>query len=525
MTSLSTTAAPISEQASCAATGLAALAPRALQLTNIVKSFGDYVALDDVSFDLRRGEVHALLGENGAGKSTLMNVVAGLYTSDSGTVALNGSPVIIDNPSVAHRLGIGMVHQHYRLVDTFTALENIQLENGHGNYRRSMAKLRDRTTEIAERIGFGIDLDRPVGEMSISEQQRVEILKILTADARIIILDEPTAVLTDAEADRLFTAMAGLAAEGNSVVFVTHKLREALTYADRITVMRAGKMVRTVAPNDIDTTQLTSMIVGETIVERRYPSSNIGDPKIVLKGVSQAGGGDDAPISDVNFTVREGEIYGIAGVGGNGQSRLAALLTGLMRHDQGRILLAGHGALDGETPLALRELGFACIHSDRAHYGLANDLTIMENFSVSAVLAGDFGSPFKIDKRRMRASTQEAVKAFDVRGVRALHQKAGLLSGGNAQKLVLAREFSRAPSIVIAHSPCRGLDVRAAAAVHEHLHDARDRGGTVILISEDLDEILLMSDRIGVMSRGAIVAEFDAPADRNAIGKAMTGHA
>ena len=496
-----------------------------LELRNIIKTFGNFTALDDVNFDLKKGEVHALLGENGAGKSTLMNIVCGLYTADSGILLHNEIPVWISSPREAHALGIGMVHQHYKLVKPFSALENIQLENGSGPYRASLAHLRQKATEVSERIGFGIDLDRPVEQLSVSEQQRVEVLKILTADARIIILDEPTAVLTDEEADNMFGAMRSLAASGCSVVFVTHKLREALNFADRITVMRGGRTIDTVLPSEMNATSLTNLIVGETVIESPHRSEVVGEAKISLNAISMKSTNDIDVISNLNIQVRSGEIYGIAGVGGNGQHELVSILSGLSKIDAGSIELQGYGNIENLEPIKLRNMGVVCIHSDREAHGLANDLSVADNFAISGVLAGEFGGYVKVQRKRIKEATSQAIEAFDVRGVRAQHQKAGLLSGGNAQKLVIAREFSRTPSIVVAHSPCRGLDVRASSAVHEHLIAARDRGGAVILISEDLDEILLMSDRIGVMSRGTIVAEFKTPADRNEIGKAMTGHA
>ena len=495
-----------------------------LSLKNIVKTFGKFVALDNVSFDLKHGEVHALLGENGAGKSTLMNVVCGLYTADSGTILHYGKPILIKSPNEAHNLGIGMVHQHYKLVKPFTALENIQLENGTGPYKASLDRLNAKAVEVSERIGFTVGLHTPVGQLSISEQQRVEILKVLTADAKIIILDEPTAVLTDSESDNLFTAMRSLAASGCSVVFVTHKLREALTFADRITVMRNGITVDTVLPKNMDANVLANLIVGESVVESPKRSKVVTTPKIMIDRLSMADINGVQVISDLSFNVSSGEIYGIAGVGGNGQNELVSILSGLLRADVGTIELDGYGNIEAAKPIELRNYGVACIHSDRASHGLANDLNVDENFGISSVLAGEFGK-LVVQRRRARAAAAQAIQDFDVRGVRSQGQKAGLLSGGNAQKLVIAREFSRLPKIVVAHSPCRGLDVRASSAVHEHLLAARDRGGAVILISEDLDEVMLMSDRIGVMSRGSIIAEFEVPADRNKIGKAMAGNA
>ncbi|MEW9836150.1 ABC transporter ATP-binding protein [Mesorhizobium marinum] len=497
--------------------------PPALALAAISKTFGDFSALKGVDFDLKPGEIHALLGENGAGKSTLMNVVAGIYTPDSGTVSVHGRPVAIRGPSDAQQLGVGMVHQHYKLVKPFTGLENILMAHPEGSYRQARKRLQAMTKDALDGIGFDVDLNRPVESLSVSEQQRIEILKVLVAGAKVIILDEPTAVLTDDEAVRLFTAIRNLAREGHSVVLVTHKLAEALTYADRITVMRGGQVVRTVLPSEVGEAELTALIVGSTIDERERRSGNAGKSVLKLRAVERRD--DRGPgLRNLSFEVRSGEIYGIAGVGGNGQSALVEIVTGLSQVDSGNIWLDGHDDVTNQPSERMRRCGIACIPSDRQSDAIAGDLPVADNYAINGVLEGRYGSVLRVDRRRIDADTQDAVRRFEVMGVRGSHQKAGLLSGGNAQKLVIAREFSGTPSLILAHSPSRGLDIRASAAVHDHLRAARDRGAGVILISEDLDEIMLLSDRIGVMSRGSIVAEFETPADRQAIGKAMVGH-
>jgi simple sugar transport system ATP-binding protein len=497
--------------------------PPALALAGISKTFGDFAALSGVDFDLRPGEIHALLGENGAGKSTLMNIVAGIYTPDNGTISLRGEPAVIQGPRDAQRLGVGMVHQHYKLVRPFTGLENILLSHPEGSFRGAKARLRQQALEALEKIGFEVDLDRPVETLSVSEQQRIEILKVLVAGASVIILDEPTAVLTDEEAARLFGAMRSLAMQGHSIVLVTHKLAEALHYANRITVMRGGRVLRTVMPSEVDEADLTALIVGASIDERERQPGNAGRAVLKLRSLERRDG-RGAGLRNLSLEVRGGEIYGIAGVGGNGQAALVETITGLATVDAGNVWLDGHGDVTNEPSDRMRRRGIACIPSDRQAEALAGDLRISDNFAIGGVIEGRYGSVLKVDRQRIGADTDDAIRRFEVLGVRGPHQKAGLLSGGNAQKLVIAREFSGAPSLIIAHSPSRGLDVRASAAVHGHLRAARDRGAGVILISEDLDEILLLSDRIGVMNRGAIVAEFDTPADRQAIGRAMVGH-
>ena len=499
--------------------------PSAIELKGIVKTFGDFVALDNVDFELRRGEIHALLGENGAGKSSLMNIVAGIYTPDRGEISVSGRPTVIPGPADARKLRIGMVHQHYKLVKPFTGIENIVLSNPGRTYRDSMSRVRRLAEEAAEKIGFDIDLSKRVDQLSIPEQQRIEIIKILVAGASTIILDEPTAVLTDEEGARLFEAMRRLANEGHAVVLVTHKLDEALDHADRITVMRGGRVVRTVPPNEVTHTELTTMIVGSNVVELPQRSTQVGRAVLKVRGAGRCNHDGLDVLRDLSFNVRSGEIYGLAGVGGNGQGELVDALMGLEPLTSGNIFLDGQGDVTNQPPHRMRTFGVGCIPADRHSLALAGDLPIGDNYAIGGVLAGRFGAAFRVDRKRIRSMTKAAVERFEVLGVRGEMQKAALLSGGNAQKLVIAREFSAEVRLIIAHSPSRGLDVRAAAAVHEHLRSARDRGVAVILISEDLDEILLLSDRIGVMNRGRIVAEFDAPGDRHAIGKAMVGHA
>ncbi|ACB82452.1 ABC transporter related [Methylorubrum populi BJ001] len=496
----------------------------ALEMTRVSKSFDGFPALTEAGIVAHFGEIHALLGENGAGKSTLMNVACGLYRPDAGEIRVRGEVVSITDPKAAKRLGIGMVHQHYKLVKAFTALENIVLARGGPSYGRGLREVEAAALRYCETLGFTLPLDRPVGLLSVAEQQRVEILKVLIEGARILILDEPSAVLTDREAEQMLTTMRRLADEGCAVVLVTHKLGEVKRHADRVTVMRGGRTVGNADPDALSLSELTTLVVGAQVHHERVPAKQIGAP--LLRFAALAGArADELPIlNDATFVVRAGEIYGIAGIGGNGQTELAEILMGVRRPLAGSIELDGVGDLCAKGARG-RDAGLAAIPADRAGYALAGSLSIAENYAVGSVLAGRFGSWFRLDRRAVRTATEAAMKAFDIQGARSPSQRAGLLSGGNAQKLVVAREFSEPPRAVLAHSPSRGLDVRAASAVHARLRAARDTGAAILLISEDLDEVMLLSDRIGVMSRGRIVAEFDAPAPRNAIGAAMVHHA
>ena len=492
-----------------------------IKMEKITKSFGDFLALDDVTFNLDFGEVHALLGENGAGKSSLMNVLSGIYAPDQGEISINGKVVNINGPSDSKFLGVGMVHQHFRLVKSFSALDNIALSINQTSYYSEKDNLRYKILNKIEEIGFELDLDSPVGLLSVAEQQRVEILKVLIAGASIIILDEPTAVLTDEESQGFFKIIRSLARSGTSVVLVTHKLKEAKEFSDKISVLRNGKMVDTVIPGELDDEALISLIVGEVFKEKPQLSNNFGEEKLVISDLNLHRTNHAMGLTNINFKIREGEIYGIAGVGGNGQAELSTVLMGLTKLNSGSIKLAGHGDITKLRTDQRRKCGLVFIPADRQKYALAGELSVADNYAVSAILRGDLGSWMGVQKLGKQRSTAEAIQEFDIYGVQRLNQNAALLSGGNAQKLVIAREFSSKPSVVIAHSPSRGLDLKAAAFVHKQLLAARDAGAAVLLLSEDLDEVMLLSDTIGVINRGRITAEFASPADRQKIGKAM----
>jgi general nucleoside transport system ATP-binding protein len=497
----------------------------AIELHQIRKSFDGLQALKNAEFSANHGEVHALLGENGAGKSSLMNVAAGLYTADSGEMRIDGAAVRLTNPSDAAAHHIGMVHQHFKLVKPFTVAENVFLANSRPRYKSGLQEIEKEIRRHADALGFAIDPHRRVDSLSIAERQRVEIIKVLVAGARILILDEPTAVLTDTEAERLLTTAREIARRGAAVILVTHKLSDVKAFADQITVMRAGQTVATVDPQAVSTAELTTLIVGAAIPS---PAREAAEPGPLLLNVAKlqcARSDGHVMVSDLSFAVRGGEIYGIAGVGGNGQSELAEAFMGIRAPIGGAIEIADHGKFVVAQQDDYRDLHVASIPADRHSYGIAGTLPIIDNFAIGQIHTGRYGSWARADRGAMRKAAAAAIKEFDVQGVQRLRQRAGLLSGGNAQKLVLAREFSRSPTIIVAHSPSRGLDVRATAAVHSRLLAARAAGAAVVLISEDLDEVLRLADRVGVMTRGKIVAEFSAPADRQAVGKAMIDHA
>jgi simple sugar transport system ATP-binding protein len=497
----------------------------ALALKGIRKSFDGVVVLDDAEFSGQAGEVHALLGENGAGKSSLMNVAAGLYAPEAGTVVIGGKAVSLSGPSAARVRGVGMVHQHFKLVMPFTVAENILLANQRSGYRAGIRDTRAAIEEQSAELGFSMDPDRRVNTLTLAEQQQVEIVKVLVGGAKILILDEPTAVLTDAEAERLLTTIRRLAKAGTAVVLITHKLQEVKRYADAVTIMRRGKTVATLDPSMATAAELTQLTVGETGTLPARGQNLHGQLRLNVGALTCTRTDGSTALQQATFLVRAGEIYGIAGVSGNGQAELAEALMGAREPASGEIWVEGLGDVVNAPMTSARTAAVAVIPADRYTFALAGSLSVADNFIVADIGSGRYGSLGRLDRTAMQRDTEKAVADYDVQGVRSVKQRAALLSGGNAQKLVIAREFSRSPSVVVAHSPSRGLDARACNAVHQRLLSARDRGAAVVLISEDLDEVLTLSDRIGVMTRGRIVAEFAPPVDRQAIGRAMVDHA
>lgn len=491
----------------------------ALRLRGVGKSFGDAQVLDNVDFDLRWGEVHALLGENGAGKSTLMNVLTGHYVADSGAIDVDERPAAIHSPAAATALGISMVHQHFRLVRPFTGRENLRLAAPH----LSWAEVDRSAATLMDEVGLDAPLDLPVADLAIAEQQRIEILKALTLGARILVLDEPTAVLTDAEATRLLRLVRDLAMGGHAIVFITHKLRELEGTADRVSVLRRGKMVLSGQPvGAAGPEALSAAMIGEALVPAAPRTDRPGETLLDLQGLSVAQDGA-IRLHPADLKIRAGEIVGLAGVGGNGQRELAEAILGLTPSD-GRVWL-DNADLSQLGTARRRAQGLRYIPADRRREALALNMSIADNLAATAVRTGGLGR-YMIAPGAIRAHADRMIDAFAIAGApRGGRRPVRLLSGGNAQKVVLARELDDAARLIVAHSPTQGLDVSAQAYVHTRLVEATRRGAGVLLISEDLEEVLQLSDTIHVISRGKIASTPGARPSRAEIGTLMLGHA
>jgi simple sugar transport system ATP-binding protein len=505
---------------------LLAAAPQgaaAVAMRGITKRFPGVVANDDVSFEVAEGEVHALLGENGAGKTTLMNILTGLYHPDEGEIEIAGRLVELHSPRDAIAAGIGMVHQHFRLVETLTVAENIAL-----SLRRQPFVLRKRDAArqvelMAEALHMPVDPDAKIWQLSVGEQQRVEIMKAVRSGSRVLILDEPTAVLTPHEAQGLFNTLRVMAAEGHSVIVITHKLHEVMEVADRVTVMRGGRSMGTVKAADVTRHQLAALMVGRDVeVGRRRDAASIGETILVAEGLSARGDRGMETLRDVSLEVRAGEVLGVAGVAGNGQRELAEAITGLRPLTGGSVSVGGR-VLRGGDPRAAIAAGVAHVPEDRLHTGVAPSLSIASNVVLKAYRRGDVSwGPFLL-LRRIRDRALDLIRRYDVRASGPA-EPARQLSGGNLQKIVLAREFAGRPKVLVAASPTRGLDVGAIETVQGYLRSAAADGVAVLLISEDLDEVLALADRIVVMYEGAIVGEVDArSANVDELGLLMAG--
>jgi len=498
-------------------------AAKVLELRGITKAYPGTVANDHIDFDLRRREVHALLGENGAGKTTLMNILYGLAKPDEGEIILNGERITFSSPKDAIERGIGMVHQHFMLIPVMTVAENIVLgiepsDKGFLDYDAARVRVR----EIARRFGFQIDPDARIEDIGVGQQQRVEILKALYRNAGILILDEPTAVLTPQEATEFFGILETLKREGISIIFISHKLNEVLEIADRVTVLRRGKRIETVPIEGATQESLARAMVGREVLLRveKAPAQS-GDVLLEIEGLQVFDDREIEKVRGVSMSVRAGEIVGIAGVDGNGQSELIDAITGLRKIERGKVRIAGKD-LAHATARDVLDSGIGHIPEDRQRRGLVLQFSIAENIALH-----DFRKPPNarlgwLYPRRLIQKARTLIREFDVRGGRP-ETPASALSGGNQQKVILAREIDRDPKVLIAAQPTRGLDVGAIEVVHARLIAERNEGVGILLVSLELEEILSLSDRILVLFEGQIVGEYLPSVTEDELGIAMTG--
>ncbi|MDR5683909.1 MAG: ABC transporter ATP-binding protein [Armatimonadota bacterium] len=493
-----------------------------LELRGISKRFPGVVANDDISLRVERGEIHAIVGENGAGKSTLMKILYGLYQPDEGEILIRGRPVRMAGPRTALMLGIGMVHQHFMLIPAFTVAENVILgSEPSGVLSRREAERRVR--ELSDRYGFRLDPSAPVSSLSVGEQQRVEILKVLYRGAELLILDEPTAVLTPQEVEDLFRNLRGLREGGKTIIFISHKLDEVLALADRVSVLRRGRMIGTVQAGQTDETRLAEMMVGRPVLMRlERPQVAAGEPRLEADRLRVLGTRGRVAVRDVSFAVRSGEIYAIAGVEGNGQTELVEALVGLRPIAGGSLRICGADAthLDARE---IRMLGTAHIPEDRHRRGLVLPMEMRENVILGHHVRPVFGRGFVLDDRAVDAFAQQKIHEYDIR-VTSTRTPVLAMSGGNQQKVVVAREFAFEPRVLVAAQPTRGLDIGATEFVSGKVLEAKAQGMAVVLVSSDLDEALALGDRIGVMFGGELVGEFSAEAvTASELGLYMTG--
>ncbi|HET8968244.1 MAG TPA: ABC transporter ATP-binding protein [Gaiellaceae bacterium] len=499
-------------------------------MAGITKRFPGVVANDDVSFEAAAGEVHALLGENGAGKTTLSNILTGLYRPDEGEIELYGESVRFHSPRDAIDAGIGMVHQHFRLVEPFSVAENVILGDHRGDGGRTILRpsaTERRVEELGERYGLAVSPKAKIWQLSIGEQQRVEILKALYRDARVLILDEPTAVLTPQEAEGLFETLRAMAAEGKTVIFISHKLHEVKAVADRVTVLRGGKTVTTVDAAPSTLRSLATLMVGREVdfAPPLEQARRLADVQALeVDGLTVSGDRGEIAVNDVSFAIREGEIVGVAGVAGNGQRELAEALSGMRDVDAGSVRVSGR-LLRGGDPREAILAGVAHVPEDRLGTGLAPSLSVTSNVVMKTYRRRSLSHGPLLALRRMREVAVRIVRRYDVK-TPGPDTPVRNLSGGNLQKLILGREFDDDPHVLVVAQPTRGLDVGAIETVHAYLRDAAARGVAILLMSEDLDEIRALADRILVVYEGEIVGELHAgAASIDEIGLLMAGGA
>ncbi|WP_435771954.1 ABC transporter ATP-binding protein [Nocardioides sp. SYSU DS0651] len=493
-----------------------------LEIRGLTKRFGSFTANDHIDLTVEPGEIHCLLGENGAGKSTLMNMLYGLLTPTDGEILLDGEPVTFDDPGEALAAGIGMVHQHFMLVPVFTVAENLMLgrENARlGVLNRKVA--REKVRELSDRYNLRVDPDALVEDLPVGVQQRVEIIKALASDARILILDEPTAVLTPQEIDELMGIMRELKAQGTSIIFITHKLREVRAIGDRISVIRRGKVVGTAEPSASEA-ELAELMVGRSVslTVGKDPATP-GAPLLRAEGVSVVDPRGHLVVKGVSFEARAGEVLGIAGVQGNGQTELIKSLLGLVRPDAGRIELDGRDISRHRPQERLAE-GIGYIPEDRSHDGFVGTFSVRENLVLDLYRTKDFSNGPALDLGSIEENARARVEEFDIR-TESIDTPVASLSGGNQQKVVVAREFSRPLKVLIASQPTRGVDVGSIEFIHKRIIAERDRGTAVVVVSTELEEIYALADRIAVMYDGRIVATVSPDTPRQELGLLMAG--
>ena len=496
-----------------------------IQMKDIVKKFGDFVANDHINLTVHKGEVHAILGENGAGKSTLMNVLYGLYQPTEGTIAINGKEVVIDGPKKAIEMGIGMVHQHFMLVQPFTVTENIILgmEPMKG-VRVDLKTARQKVIEISERYNMKVDPDAKIEDISVGMQQRVEILKVLYRGAQNLILDEPTASLTPQEIAELIEIIDNLTADGKSVILITHKLKEIKASADYCTIIRQGKYIDTVKVSDVDENALASMMVGRDVefkVEKKEQEA--GEVVLDVQNLHAKDYRDVEILKGLNLSVRKGEIVGLAGVDGNGQSELVEILTGLRKGESGKVLLKGEDVFN-KTLKELFDKGITSIPEDRQKHGLVLEFSVAENLILQNFEKEPYAKKGILQKKVITDHASDLIDKFDIRPRGCEERLAGQLSGGNQQKVIIAREVTNDSDLLIAVNPTRGLDVGAIEFVHRYLVEQRNKNKAVLLVSFELDEIMSLSDRIEVIFDGQIAGSVAGKdADENTLGLMMAG--
>ncbi|WP_413289054.1 ABC transporter ATP-binding protein [Bdellovibrio sp. HCB337] len=505
------------------------MSPTAVEFIGIHKKFGDCVSADGLNFKIASGEIHAIVGENGAGKSTSMKILFGLYKPDSGTLKVHGKEVYFESPTEAMDLGIGMVHQHFMLAEPLSALDNILLFQKHSktlqklNRKEHLARLQ----KLAAQYQFNIDWEKPVGQLSVGTQQRIEILKILSQDSKIIILDEPTAVLTPQETEDLFVNLRKLKAEGRTIIIITHKLKEVMAVADSVTVLRNTKVVTSKSISATSLEDLAEHMVGRKIKNLSLSErTHFADQNFVLKVTDLNLAGHQGSLKHLNLQVRTGEILGIAGVEGNGQDPLIqALLDPHSLKIKGQIEIKAQSTLK-LSPSQVRSLGLAAFPEDRLRLGVLAERPLYENFILGYHNSAEYSSHGFLKFKNIFEKTKAAMEKFDVRP-RDIQKPIGKLSGGNQQKLVVARELQNNPDFILAAKPTRGVDIGAIEFIHEQLLAARNHGAGILLVSSELEELMTLSDRILVLFKGQIVAEFlrENQYDEKALGAAMGGHA